>query len=81
MPTYRCNMLDRDGHVMFSADIVAESLSAAIKHACHILKTSNQSNATAALRRVYAFDIEPVDGQVFQERLPDQVGWRPLLIR
>jgi hypothetical protein len=33
MPDFRCNMLDQRGNVLFPADVVAEDLEAALRHA------------------------------------------------
>jgi hypothetical protein len=54
MLDFRCNMLDERGHTLFSADIAAENLEAAIEHAADILHTSNQSTSS---RRVYSFEV------------------------
>jgi len=63
MPSYCCNMLDKFGHVIFPADIVAESLSAAIRHASQILETCN--HATSHSRRIYAFEVWSDNGLKF----------------
>ena len=42
MPDYRCNMLDQRGDVLFPADVVAEDLAAALRHAFDVLRQSNQ---------------------------------------
>jgi hypothetical protein len=54
MPDYHCKMLDERGNTLFPADITAESLEMAIRHATDVLHTSNQSLAS---RRVYAFEV------------------------
>jgi hypothetical protein len=54
MPDFRCDMLGERGSILFSADITADSLEAAIRHASDVLHTSNQSVAS---RRVYAFEV------------------------
>jgi hypothetical protein len=54
MPDFRCDMLDERGGILFSADITAETLEGAIRHASDVLHTSNRSSAS---RRVYAFEV------------------------
>ena len=49
---------------MFSADVVAESLSDAVMQACCDIKTSN---ATAPSRRVHGFDIGLDRGKVIAD--------------
>jgi hypothetical protein len=67
MPSFRCNMLDDHGHVLFPADIVAESLAAAIHRASQIRQMSNQSDTPS--RRVYAFEVWSDRGREFPEPL------------
>ncbi len=67
MPYYRCKMLDEDGATLFPADIVAETLDAAIRHAARILNTSNQGPSPS--RRVYAFEVWSERGRLFPEPL------------
>ena len=55
MVNFRCNMLDEHDKVMFPADIVAESLDAAVRHAFRIREESN--HGTSPSRRVYAFEV------------------------
>jgi hypothetical protein len=62
MPEFRCNMLDDDGDILFPADIVAESLSIAIRHA---FDNISRYNAVAVTKRAYAFEIWTDDGKVF----------------
>jgi hypothetical protein len=54
MPDYRCNMLDERGGIFFPADIIAENLDDAIRHAADILRTNNQAVSS---RRVYSFEV------------------------
>ena len=54
MADFHCKMLDERGGILLPADITAETLEAAIRHATDILRTSNQSSAS---RRVYAFEV------------------------
>jgi len=54
MPDFRCDMLDERGGILFSADITAEALEGAIRHASDVLQTSNRSSSS---RRVYAFEV------------------------
>jgi hypothetical protein len=53
MPDFRCDMLDERDHTLFPAEITAETLEAAIRHASEILHASNQSSS----RQVYAFEV------------------------
>jgi hypothetical protein len=55
MPDFHCNMLDKDGAILFPANITAETLEAAIRHGFDILRTSNQSRPSSRL--VYAFEV------------------------
>jgi hypothetical protein len=54
MPDFRCDMLDKCGHTLFPAEIVADDLEEAIRHASDILRTSNQSSSP---RQVYSFEV------------------------
>jgi hypothetical protein len=54
MPDFRCEMLDERGGVLFSEDIIADTLDDAILHASNVVQTSNQSSVS---RRVYAFEV------------------------
>ena len=63
MPSYRCNMLGEDGEILFPADIVAGSLSAAIQHASRIRQMSNEG--TSYSRRVCAFEVWSDNGRLF----------------
>ena len=55
MPDYRCNMLDQRGDVLFPADVVAEDLETALRHAFDVLRQSNQG--TPSSKRVYALEV------------------------
>jgi hypothetical protein len=55
MPDFRCNMLDQRGNVLFPADVVAEDLEAALRHAFDVLHTSNRSASLS--KRVYALEV------------------------
>jgi hypothetical protein len=63
MPHYRCNMLDEGGNILFPADVVAESLAAAIQHAAKIRQMSNQG--TSYSRRVCVFEVWSDNGRLF----------------
>jgi hypothetical protein len=67
MPNFRCNMLDENGDTLFPADIVAETLDAAIIRAAHILNTTN--HGPWPVRQVYAFEVWSDSGRVFPEPL------------
>jgi hypothetical protein len=77
MAYYRCNMLDEHDQVIFPADIVAESLDAAVRHAFRIRETSN--HGTSSSRRVYAFQVWSDSGPEFPEALPEQADGQPHL--
>jgi hypothetical protein len=55
MLEYHCHMLDERGEILFPADIIAETLDAAIRHAFSILHTSNESASSS--ERVYGFEV------------------------
>jgi hypothetical protein len=65
MPSYRCNMLDEDGEILFPADIVAESLAGAIQHAAKIRQMNNEG--TSYSRRVYSFEVWSDNGRLYPE--------------
>jgi hypothetical protein len=67
MPDYRCQMLDERGDVLFPADIVAETLDDALRHAFDILRMSNR--ASSASRQVYAFEVWAGSSRLFPEPL------------
>jgi hypothetical protein len=73
MSYYRCNMLDEVGDTLFPADIVAETLDAAIRHAARILNISNQGPSPS--RRVYAFEVWSDSGRLFPEPLEPGGRW------
>jgi nucleotide-binding universal stress UspA family protein len=54
VPDYRCNMLDERGDILFPADIIAENLDDAIRHASDILRANNQSLSSGL---VYSFEV------------------------
>jgi hypothetical protein len=43
MPNFRCHMLDEHGDILFPTAIIAETVSAAIRHAFEILESNNLS--------------------------------------
>ncbi|HZD45483.1 MAG TPA: hypothetical protein VE109_05330, partial [Acidobacteriaceae bacterium] len=63
--SYRCNMLSENGDILFPADIVAESLAAAIQHASNIRRMSNEG--TAYSRQVYAFKVWSDNGRLYPQ--------------
>ena len=67
MPDYRCNMLDQRGDVLFPADIVADDLEAALRHAFDVLRQTNQ-RATLS-RRVYALEVWAGTSKLFTREL------------
>jgi hypothetical protein len=76
MPTFRCYMLDEHGDILFPADIVAETVSVAIRHAFEILESNNLS--PLSLRHVYAFEVWNGDGRVFPEPPPKPTKFEEL---
>jgi hypothetical protein len=48
-------MLDQRGDVLFPADIVADDLEAALRHAFDVLRQTNQSTSLSG--RVYALEV------------------------
>jgi hypothetical protein len=54
MPDFRCHMLDERGDTLFPADLTADNLEAAIRHAFDILRTSNEHSSS---RHVYAVEV------------------------
>jgi hypothetical protein len=76
MDSYRCDMLDEHSHVIFPADIIAESLEAAIQHAARILQLSDRG--TSPSRCVYAFEVWSDRGRLFPAPLPSS---KPALAR
>jgi hypothetical protein len=67
MPEYRCNMLDRRGDVLFPADVVAEDLEAALRHAFDVLHKSNLSSASS--NKVYALEVWAVASKAVTREL------------
>ena len=61
-------MLDEQGDIVFPRDIIAETVSAAIRHAFEILEANNLS--PLPFRQVYAFEVWNGDGRVFPEPPP-----------
>jgi hypothetical protein len=47
MPDYRCDVLDSQDHIIFQADIVAEGIGYAVRHAWRILRDDQQHNPTS----------------------------------
>jgi hypothetical protein len=66
MPNFRCNMLDEHGDILFPADIVAETVSAAMRQAFEILE-SNNLGPVPLRQQVYAFEVWNGNGLVFPE--------------
>jgi hypothetical protein len=54
VPDFRCDMLDERGGILVSADIIAETPEAGIRHAAGILCASNESSSP---RRVNASEV------------------------
>ncbi len=72
MPGYRCNMLDQRGDVLFPADVVAEDLEAALRHAFDVLRQTNQHAPLS--RRVYALEVWAGPSKLFTRELGALVG-------
>jgi len=73
MPEFRCDMLDEHGHTLFSADIIAEDLEGAVRHAFDILRTSNQSSSS---RQVYSFEVWRGTSRLFPSHPNAKLGTR-----
>lgn len=54
MAEFRCKMLNERGRTLFSADITADTVDGAIRHAAEALHTGNLSSPS---RRIYAFEV------------------------
>jgi hypothetical protein len=67
MPDYRCNMLDRRGDVLFPADVVADDLESALRHAFTVLRNTNQGASSS--RRVYALEVWAGTDKLFTREL------------
>jgi hypothetical protein len=67
MPDYRCNMLDQRGDVVFPTDIVADDLTAALRHAFDVLGKSNQRASPST--RVYALEVWVGTSKLFTREL------------
>jgi hypothetical protein len=63
MPNFRCHMLDEHRDILFPADIVAKSVSAAIRQAFKILESNNLR--PLPFRQVHAFEVWDGGGRVF----------------
>lgn len=72
MPDFRCNMLDQRGNVLFPADIVAQDLEAALRHAFEVFHKSNRS--ASLLKRVYALEVWAGPTKLFTRELVALVG-------
>jgi hypothetical protein len=67
MPDYRCNMLDQRGDILFPADVVADDLEAALRHAFDRLRKSNQRASLS--KRVYAVEVWAGTSKLFTREL------------
>jgi hypothetical protein len=67
MPDYRCNMLDEHGNVLFPADVVAENLEAALRHAFDVLNRTNIPSSPS--RRVYALEVWSGTSRLFSPEM------------
>ena len=72
MPDFRCNMLDQRGNVLFPADIVAEDLEAALRHAFEVFDKSNRSASLS--NRAYALEVWAGPTKLFTRELVALVG-------
>jgi hypothetical protein len=66
MPEYRCNMLDQRGDVLFPADVVAEDLEAALRHAFDVLRTNKPPSPS---KQVYALEVWAGTDKLFRREL------------
>jgi len=60
-------MLDQRGDVLFPADVDAEDLEAALRHAFDVLRKSNQ--AASLSKRVYALEVWAGTSKLFTREL------------
>jgi hypothetical protein len=65
-------MLDQRGNVLFPADIVAQDLEAALRHAFEVFHKSNRS--ASLLKRVYALEVWAGPTKLFTRELVALVG-------
>ena len=66
MPQYRCNMLDQRGDVLFPANVVADDLESALRHAFEVLRTNKPSSPS---RQVYALEVWAGTDKLFRREL------------
>ena len=66
MPDYRCNMLDQRGDILFPADVVADDLEAALRHAFDVLRKSNQGASLS--KQVYTLEVWAGTSKVFTRK-------------
>jgi hypothetical protein len=69
-------MLRLHGDILLPADIVAETVSVAIRHAYEILESNNLS--PVSFRQIYAFEVWNGDGRVFPEPPPKPTKFEDL---
>jgi hypothetical protein len=72
MADYRCNMLDEHGDVLFPADVVAENLETALRHAFDVLNRTNKLSSTS--RRVYALEVWSGISRLFSAEMGASIG-------
>jgi hypothetical protein len=66
MPQYRCNMLDQRGDVLFPANVVADDLESALRHAFDVLRTNKPSSPS---KQVYALEVWAGTDKLFRREL------------
>jgi hypothetical protein len=66
MPEYRCNMLDQRGAVLFPANVVADDLESALRHAFDVLRTNKPSSPS---KQVYALEVWAGTDKLFRREL------------
>jgi hypothetical protein len=66
MPQYRCNMLDQRGDVLFPANVVADDLESALRHAFEVLRTNKPSSPS---RQVYALEVWAGTDKLFRREV------------
>jgi pyruvate/2-oxoglutarate dehydrogenase complex dihydrolipoamide acyltransferase (E2) component len=76
VPNFRCHMLDEHRNILFPADIVAETVSAAIQQGFEILESNNRRPLPS--RQVHAFEVWDGDGRVFPQPPPKPAKFEEL---
>ena len=79
MPEYRCDFLDKNGHILFPAEIYAEDLEAAKRHAFGILNEKDDHGSRSRLIHPTSIEIWEGDLRKFPTVEPGPVRQSPKL--